>query len=210
MLAEEKKFQKIGWSKIKSASNVKTIFIASNDINILVCTNMFDNIDAVIMYEGVIAGGANRQYCQESNELEIKEAYEGPLDRSKLTLVIKLPADGKFDKVSITTNSAKIRVEKDVLPKRLEINTFLGDVELLSSPKKTTVFSKSGNVNIDIEAVQNFDMKVITVSGKLTARLSNVRYLQANVQGRQEFFTKEEGVCATLKVETIHGGVEIE
>ena len=186
----------------------------------------FDNIEIEIgnlnltIKEGetlkVETNSKNVSYKGKSNTLTLEEKSNNWLNRNKKTgeLVITIPKNSKYKKVSISNGAGKINIDT-LKTNNLELNVGAGKVSInnLVVESSTDIDGGAGEIVINNSELSNLDLDMgvgkVTISGKLYSSSdidAGVGELSINLDGSEEDYeiSIEKGVGeATINGENI-------
>lgn len=241
---EMSRLQKIDERKvIKDTQKIKKIKIISSDIDIVITASKCSkDIEAhlsgevYLPNEAVPTNAITLDMHQVGSELEIATTLNvSHFNGRNLNLHVTVPNQYSFELLSfettsgditikegitaatmnITTHSGDITIEDDVVVSKWNVQTTSGDINYRGNRFDTMFFSTtSGDIELDIDAVQDITMGIFTTSGDVSARLNHIKKLNLSMKTTSGDTCKHTKYCldghtANVTISTTSGDIEL-
>lgn len=206
------KTQKFDEKKLEECSNVEKIAIDSTfgDVNVFVSNS--SKVEAHFYGEAAIDGDVNFDVRVVNRELKITLKFTGNCFNGNLKLDVSVPQK-TFKVISAKSSSADITLNEGVSTEYLKVKTQSGDLETNATVNNVSVSTKSGDVELCIDATQDINVEVSTMSGDVSAEFNNIRHINlstSSMSGDVRNRHKEsKGYNADVHISAMSGDIRI-
>lgn len=206
------RFQKFDERKVADCSNIDTIAIESSVVNINVSASNSSKVEAHLYGEANIDGDITLDVHIINRELRIAVLFTGNCFGGNLRLDVTIPRK-TFKVISANSSSAGITLNAGVLTNYLKVKTKSGDLETNATVNAVFVSTRSGDVELCIDATQDINVYVSTMSGDVSAEFNNIGHINlstssmsGNVRNRHKGI---RGYNADVEISTRSGDIRI-
>lgn len=206
------KTQKFDERKVEDCSNVEKIAIDSKFCDVNVSVSNSSKVEAHFYGKANIDGDVKFDVQVVNRELRITLKSTGNCFNGNLKLDVSVPKK-TFKVISSKSSSADITLNEGVSTDYLKVKTQSGDLETNATVNNISVCTKSGDVELCIDATQDINVEVSTMSGDVSAEFNNIGHINlstssmsGNVRNRHK---ESRGYNADVDISTMSGDIRI-
>ena len=206
-------YQKFDKRKAEDCSDIEKIAIDSKFCNVNVSVSNSSNVEAHFYGEADFDGDVNFDVQAVNREIRITLEITGNCFIRNLQLDVTIPSK-IFKVISANSSSANITLNKGVSTDYLKVKTLSGNLETNATVNNVSVFTKSGDVELCIDANQDISVDISTMSGDVSAEFKNIRNMTlstSSISGNiRNCHNKESrGYNADVNISTKSGDIRI-
>ncbi len=199
--------------KFEDSSKVDEIVIDSLVFDINIMPSSSSKIEAHMYGQSDIDGDINFDVHTVNRELIITANCTGSCFNGNLTLDILVPSK-TFRAITAKASAADITLDKGVSADYLRVETAAGDLESNANFTKASISSKSGDVELYINAKKDISVEISTLSGDVSAEFDNISHIDLSsisMNGSVKNCHKGKiGYQANVKISTMCGDIKIQ
>ena len=205
------KTKKIDERKSTNVNTVEKIVIDSTVVDVNVSVSNSPKIEAHFYGQADVDGNMDFDVYVVNRELRITLKFLGCYNGS-LKLDVAVPQK-TFKAITANTSSADITLDEGVSTDYINVKTKSGDIVCNATFTNASIETKSGDIELYIEAKQDIFVDISTKSGDVSAEFNNVGYIDLSTKsmsGKIRNRHKEEsGYIARGNISTMSGDIKI-
>lgn len=206
------KSRKFDEKRDEDANNVESIIVNSTFVDVNISASNSSKIESHFYGQADVEGDVDFDVCRVNNELRITLNFTGSCYNGNLRLDVNVPH--KFFKmIYANIQSADIGLNENVLTEGLIVKTKSGNLETSATFKNASITTKSGDVELFINAGKDIGVEITTMSGDVSAVLKNIRQLNLSTATRsgdvRNCHNRTTGYTADVNISTMSGDISI-
>lgn len=204
--------QKFDERKLVDGSTIERITVSSAVADISVSPSESSTIEAYFHGQADISGDIKFDVSVVGRELKIMLNFTGNCYNGCLNLDITVPKKC-FEAITATSSSADINLGEGISAKSLKVNTKSGTFKSQMAFASASVSTKSGDVELHVDAKNDIVVDISTMSGDVWAEFSHIDFIDLSTRSMsgsiRNRHRSEHGYTATVDISTMSGDIEI-
>lgn len=198
--------------KSVDGSTIERITVISSVADISVSPSESSTIEAYFYGQADISSDIKFDVSVVGHELKIMLDLTGNCYNGCLNLDITVPKKC-FEAITATSLSANINLGEGISAKSLKVNTESGSFKSQMAFANASVSTKSGDVELHVDAKNDIVVDISAMSGDVWAEFSHIDFIDLSTRSMsgsiRNRHRSEHGYTATVDISTMSGDIEI-
>ena len=207
------KARKFDERKAADCGNIKKIAINSMFFDVNVSVSKSSKVEAHFYGEADMDGEIEFDVQVVDHELRITLDFTGNYFNGNPKLDVTIP-QRTFQVISARSLSANITLNEGVSTNYLKVIVQTGNLETRATANNVSISTSSGNVELCIDATQNINVEIFTMSGDVSAEFNNIGHMNLATKSMtsgdvRNLHKESSGYTADVDISTMSGNITI-